>query len=664
MRGAARIGALVAVTTTLTVLPASAATSPVTVTVDLPRHSAVAASTMLAADYYRTTYGHTTLTPKNGWSWSTYFQGAQALYRATGNQRYLNDGLAWGNSNAWGITTNVYETDPNSLKAAETYADLAAISPAASLTAADAAMAHDLVSMPDSAYDWADALFMGLPDWTRWAARTGDSAYLDKMDALFAYERDQGGTSSRCGGPVAQNGLFDAAQGLWFRDCTFIGQQDANGEPVYWARANGWVIAAMAQVLQSLPAGDVRGAPYVSMLQTMAARLVQLQGSDGLWRSSLLDPSLYPQPETSSTALITYALAYGIQSGVLDAPTYLPVVARAWQGLTTIALQSNGFLTGCQGAAAGPGAPYTAKTPRTAPTSTSAGTVNTDSPPFCVGAFLLAGAEVAQLTSSPSTGRPTTATGQQVGNEASHIDDGDVTTRWSAEAFPKAVTVDLGADYRLSNAMVVPYLDRAYRYRIDTSTDNVHWTLAVDRTTNTATGTRLDDFTTVTARYARLTVTGVYGVATDWASIQEFAVYDRFLPRVDLARARPTSATSSLSGHAATAATDASASTYWSAAKVPTGPTPQGLLTDLGVITPIDTVRLFSRAGCGPHHVTVLVSTTGGTYVPVASGYLANAEGPSQFVFPTVNARWVRLTTTSSYCATTVSVEELEVFRG
>ena len=55
-----------------------------------------------AVDYYRTTYPLTTLTPRNGWSWSTYQQGVVALYRHTGDARYLSDAMAWGRSNnAW-----------------------------------------------------------------------------------------------------------------------------------------------------------------------------------------------------------------------------------------------------------------------------------------------------------------------------------------------------------------------------------------------------------------------------------------------------------------------------------------------------------------------------------------------------------------------------------
>ncbi len=639
---------------------AQAATSPVTSLVDLPRHSTVLAAAKRAATYYRGTYPHTTITG-NGWSWSTYFQGVQSLYGQAGDTRYRNDELAWGRSNSWGITSS--EPNPDSMKAGQTYFDLHAVDASASLTAMDAAMASDLASLPVSQYDWIDALFMGLPNWTRWHDRTGNAAYLNKLDALYTWTRDQGGTSSRCAGTPAQPGLFDASQGLWYRDCTYVGKKDANGKLVFWARGNGWVIAAMAQTLQTLPLGDPRRAKYVDMLTTMASRLIGLQGSDGFWRASLLDAALYPQPEASSTGLITYALAYGIRAGLLDAATYLPAVARAWQGLTTYAAQSNGFLRGCQPVGGAPAASYTAKAPRTPPSPTSAGTVNSDSPPFCVGAFLLAGGEVAQLTSSPSTGRPVAATGQQVGNEAPRVNDGNVTTRWSASGFPNSVTIDLGTPFRMSNAMVVPYLDRAYRYRIFTSTDKSNWQLVVDRSVNTSTGTRLDDFSTgtVNARYVRLTVIGVNGT-TKQVSIQEFGLYDRYRPRPDLARAKPTSATSTLAGHLATSATDGNSATWWSAAAVPSPASPQNLTVDLGAGTSIDTVRSFSRTGSGPRHLVVSVSSDGVSYTPVASVDLPDSEGPHAVVFPAVAARWVRVSCSGSYSTTTVSVEQMEVF--
>ena len=292
-------------------------------------------ATKRAADYYRTTLANTTVTPTSDWLWATYADGLQTLYRQAGDALYLSDGLSWGRSNGWQLQGTL---DPDNIKAGKTYYDLNAIDPTASLTAIDARMATDLTTLPLSQYYWIDALFMGLPNFTRWATRTGNPAYLDKMDALYAWTHDLGATSSVCNGQSKpQAGLFDAAQGLWYRDCRYVGMKDANGQPVFWARGNGWVIAAMAEVLQSLPVGSPHASRYADMLRTMAAKLVTLQGADGFWRTSLLNPALFPQPETSGTALITYALAYGIKAGLLDAATYRPAVAKAWQGLSTIA---------------------------------------------------------------------------------------------------------------------------------------------------------------------------------------------------------------------------------------------------------------------------------------------------------------------------------------
>ena len=654
------------VATFVLVVPGTATAAPVTSTTAMPRHSDVVAAMTRAANYYRGTYPVTTLTPKNGWSWSTYFQGAQFLYLEQGNPSYVSDGLAWGKSNSWSPSS---EKNPDAVKAFQTYFDLNRLDPSASLTAADQRMATDLTNMPVSQYDWIDALFMGLPNWSRWADRLQSNAYRQKMDDLYFWTRDLGGTSSRCNGRAAPSqALFDAAYGLWYRDCTFIGAKDAGGKSIFWSRGNGWVIAAMAQVLSTLPVGEDfpsdMGDPYAQMLQTMAAALRPLQGSDGLWRSSLLNPGLYPDPETSGTALIASGIAYGIRAGLLDRVTYLPVVTKAWTGLTA-SLTSTGFLRFCQPPGVQPAAPYTGTGPRTAPTSTSAGTVNTDSPPFCVGAFLLAGSELAKLTFSQAAGQQVTATGQQVGNEAYRAVDGSVSTRWSASGFPKSLTVDLGNILPVSNTMLVPYQNRAYRYRIETSTDNTTWKIAVDRTANTTAGTALDSVIggRVVARYVRLTVTGVSGTSTTWASIVEFGVYDRVFPTLDLARGRPTTATSAQSGAGASRATDGDLATYWSSTAAPTTARPQNLTVQLINTIPVDTVTWFSRSGSGPRTVNITVSTDGTAFTTVAALSVGNSEGPWTTLFPAVSARYVRLAITGSYSASTVSVEQLEVFR-
>jgi rhamnogalacturonyl hydrolase YesR len=362
----------------------------------LPTPATILASMRAAVNYYAPTYAHRTVQPGNGWSWATYFEGVDALYLLTGDVTYRNELTTWGASYAWKAATG--ETNPDTVKALQTYYQLHASVPTVPLSAADAQMAADLTSLPATQYDWVDAEFMGLGNWARWAVRTGNAAYLNKMDAYFRYEENTAATSPRCKGAVVpQNGLWNATVGLWYRDCTFVGKTDSSGKPIYWARGNGWAFAAMVDVLQALPATSNRAGAYRTIIRHMAAELATVQGADGFWRASLLDAPLYPNGETSGTALITYALAWAIRAGIIPSSTYLPVVTKAWAALSTKALQRNGFLTDCQGANIAPGPNYTATQPRTPISGTSSGTVNADSPPFCVGAFVLAGSTVEKL---------------------------------------------------------------------------------------------------------------------------------------------------------------------------------------------------------------------------------------------------------------------------
>ena len=116
----------------------------------------------------------------------------------------------------------------------------------------------------------------------------------------------------------------------------------------------------------------------------MAVKLHSVQRTDGFWNVSLLDPTHFPGPETSGTALFTYGFALGIENGWLDRATYEPVVNQAYRALVMTAVHADGTLGYIQGVGADP----TSSQPVTASS-------NAD---FGVGAFLLAGSAVYALT--------------------------------------------------------------------------------------------------------------------------------------------------------------------------------------------------------------------------------------------------------------------------
>ncbi|MGB8450922.1 MAG: chitosanase [Anaerocolumna sp.] len=122
--------------------------------------------------------------------------------------------------------------------------------------------------------------------------------------------------------------------------------------------------------------------------------------------------------------------------------------------------------------------------------------------------------------------KPVTFSGQQEGNEATHAVDGDTSNRWSSQVFPQWINVDLGAVYNINKTEVVPYMDRAYQFKVEVSADGTNYTQVVDRTANTTGGPSIaNTFTGINARYVKLTVTGCDGDTTDWTSISEFRVF-------------------------------------------------------------------------------------------------------------------------------------------
>lgn len=185
---------------------------------------------------------------------------------------------------------------------------------------------------------WSDALFMAPPSWAGLSAATDDPAYLDYMNHQWWTTTDL---------------LYDTREHLYSRDVTYLNRRERNGQKLFWCRGNGWVMAGLVRVLAHMPDTYAARPRYVRLLQQMSSEMVKIQGTDGLWRPGLLDPSAYPLPDVSGSALITYALAWGVHHHLLDAATYRPVIAKAWAGMVS-KIYTSGRLGDIQPIAAAP----------------------------------------------------------------------------------------------------------------------------------------------------------------------------------------------------------------------------------------------------------------------------------------------------------------------
>ena len=119
----------------------------------------------------------------------------------------------------------------------------------------------------------------------------------------------------------------------WWCDALFMAPPAWARQKVFWSRGEGWVMAGLARTLEYLPKDDPARAMYETQLKEMAAAVAKIQGPDGLWRSGMLDPAAYDQPEISGSALMTFGIAWGINNGLLNRKVYTPVVTKAWAGM-------------------------------------------------------------------------------------------------------------------------------------------------------------------------------------------------------------------------------------------------------------------------------------------------------------------------------------------
>jgi len=304
------------------------------------------------------------------WTWSVLYSGFMATSEALHDPKYSDAMEAMGKKFDWQLRSHLPDADGQSL--GQTYLELylqqkdpAMIRP--TQTELDALIAAPRISTvpgKEIPWWWCDALFMAPPVWSRMYAATGDRKYIDYLNEEWAR------TSAR---------LYDNEEHLYARDSNYLTRTEANGKKMFWARGNGWVMGGIVRTLQYLPKDDPARAKYVAQLQQMASRVAKLQGADGLWRAGLLDQQSYDLPEVSGSALMTFALAAGVNDGFLDAKTYRPVIAKAWLGMLHH-VYADGRLGCIQQTGAEP-APFKA----------------TASYTYGVGAFLLAGSEIEKM---------------------------------------------------------------------------------------------------------------------------------------------------------------------------------------------------------------------------------------------------------------------------
>lgn len=136
--------------------------------------------------------------------------------------------------------------------------------------------------------------------------------------------------------------LLDPVDGL-YHHVWYCDENRPGGK--YWGRGTGWMVLAMAELLEKMPQDHAARPRLLSDFNRCMAAVAKLQMPSGLWRQ-VLDVDSFE--ETSCSAMFVYTLAKGINEQWIDS-RYKESVYRGWQGLLSKLTPQNQIKGVCVG---------------------------------------------------------------------------------------------------------------------------------------------------------------------------------------------------------------------------------------------------------------------------------------------------------------------------
>jgi unsaturated rhamnogalacturonyl hydrolase len=310
---------------------------------------------------------------KADWTNGACYTGIFAFGNIKGNDRYLKTLVDIGDELGWNTGHLRFHADDYCV--GQTYTQLYSKFKKKKMIAPFILQADSIVNQPhdeplnwknkiqNREWAWCDALFMGPPSLAYLSTATKDEKYLNTAVKLWWKTTEF---------------LYDPTEKLFFRDESFFNKREKNGQKIFWSRGNGWVLAGLVRVLENMPKNHPDRAKLIQLYKDMVGKIASLQQPDGSWHASLLDPASFPVKEMSGTGFFSYAIAWGLNHGLLEKKQYFPVVEKSWKALVS-AVHEDGMLGYVQPIGASPDA------------------VNVNSTEvYGVGAFLLAGTQLYQ----------------------------------------------------------------------------------------------------------------------------------------------------------------------------------------------------------------------------------------------------------------------------
>jgi len=162
---------------------------------------------------------------------------------------------------------------------------------------------------------WLDDMYMGIPTLAQMGKLTGDKKYFD--DAVNQVK-------------LFSQRMFIKEKGIYMHG--WVESMETHPE-FKWARANGWALMAMVELLDAIPE-NYPGRDFVlQQLKAHVKGLASYQSSSGFWHQLLDREDSYL--ETSATAIYSYCIAHACNKGWLNPATYAPMAMLVWNAVVT-----------------------------------------------------------------------------------------------------------------------------------------------------------------------------------------------------------------------------------------------------------------------------------------------------------------------------------------
>ena len=233
------------------------------------------------------------LPPMNHVDYNMFGSLALELHQLTNDKRYLDLGMAYADTQ-WKLPENAKQEEK---------------------------------SWAEKGYSWQtrlwiDDMYMITVVQAQAYKVTGDRKYIDRAAKEMVLYLDE---------IQRPNGLFYHAPDV----------------PYYWGRGDGWMAVGMVDLLSCLPKEHEYFPRIMKGFLTMMESLKKYQTPGGMWNQLIDEPDCWP--ETSSSAMFTYAFIKGIKNAWLDVKEYAPAARKAWMALVPYIDERNNVTEVCIG---------------------------------------------------------------------------------------------------------------------------------------------------------------------------------------------------------------------------------------------------------------------------------------------------------------------------